>query len=655
MTRTHWRSLLLRPLWQQVGAAVLAVLLMGLIVAGWGSHLQQWDERLASHTWALADSAATERRVVVVDIDEKSVQALGPWPWPRERVASLMSRLDDYGVKLKIADILFEGAQPQDPTLARSLAASPSVIAQFFALDAARDPAAQPVRSGRPAGALDLKPCPVQASPAASYLAPAASLAAASSAVGHITPMIDPDGTIRRVPALVCHDGQTYPALTIAALSVATQAVPRLMPAPGLAGGQLIDIGGIQLPIDPQGMIRVSYRMPRSGFVSVSALDVLQGRAPAELLAGSWALIGSTAIGAGDAVPTPQGGAVGGVEVHAHLLSAALDGRTPYVPAWAPAWPWASGLMVLLLLLLALRTAGGKAGIVMPLAAIGAGALLFAVHAWLLLSHQLWLGWGQPAIFALLAATLLTTTDLLRVHFERERLYRNLASYLPEGAARRVAFAGPTAQVVAESRAATVMFVDLRNFTAYCENRSPEDAATVLHLFYIAAESVVTRQGGVVEQMVGDSLMAVWNGSTPCADHPARAVAAAAEIWRDCSAQLPRVASRRTPPLDVGIGIETGQVLVGSFGPAQRRVHTVMGEAVGVASRLEKFTGELGYPILLGPRASAQSGHPGLQALGDFLLDGMNQPRTLHALPVKLDASHLHLIYSLDRDMGAIG
>ena len=642
--------LVVRPAWLHVLAAALAVLVMGLLLAAWGPHIAQWDERLTSRTWTLADADATERRLVVVDIDEKSVQALGPWPWPRERVAALMTRLDDHGVKLKVADILFDGAQPQDTRLTAALGAAPSVIAQLFALDATPE-----VRSGQVAGALS-GACPAQSTTAMGHMAPAASLSGASQGVGHITPIVDSDGAVRRVPGIVCYQGRAYPALAVAALSAATQAAPVIRPASGLGqAGQLIDIGGIQLPVDSQGQIRVSYQMPRAGFVSIPAVDVLQGRAPAELLAGAWVLLGSTAMGAGDAVPTPHSGAAGGVEVHAQIISAALDGRTPYVPLWAPAWPWLAGGASLLLLMLTLRLSGSKAGVAMPLAALGAVALIFGAHAWLLLAQHQWLGWGQPAIFVALAATVLTAAEMLRVRFERERLYHNLASYLPEGAARRVAFAGPTAQVVAEQRDATVMFVDLRNFSAYCENHSPEDAATVLHLFYTTLERLVTERGGVVEQMVGDGLMAVWNGSTPCADHATRAVAAAEDLWRAGVAQLPQHASRNAPPLDIGIGIETGPVLVGSFGPAQRRVHTVMGEAVGVAARLEKLTAELGYPVLLGPRASAQSGQAGLQKLGDFLLAGMNKPRTLHALPIQLDASHLHLVYSLEQDVGAAG
>ncbi len=651
-----------KPLWLYAAVSGLAVVIMAAVTAVWAPQMQQWEERLSSRTWNLANPHATERRVVVVDIDEKSTQALGAWPWPRERVASLLSGLDAYGVNLKVVDVLFEG--PQDPVQDQKLAlalksGAPTVISQLFALT----PQAQ-VKSGQLAGAMGAcSSQPPAGTTAFGFMGAETLLAQSSAGVGHITPIIDADGSIRRVPAVVCYEGQAYPALAVAGLAAATGAQPvwRQTQAGLLSAGskQLLDVGGLQLPLDSQGQLRVSYQIPREGFASVSAVDVLQGKVPTSMLKGAWVLVGSTAFGGGDAVPTPQGGAVGGVEVHAQMMSAALDARTPFVPAWAPLWPVLTGLMALAALVLSLRSAGSKAAVVLPAVALASIALIFGVHAALLLGFHQWLGWGQPAVFVALAATLLTVSEMLRVRAERERLFENLSSYLPEGAARRVAFEGPSAQVVAETREATVMLVDLRNFSAYCEARPPEDAAMVLHLFYTTLERIVTAHGGVVEQMVGDGLTAVWNGSAPCNQHALKALQAAEVIWKEGVAQLPKVASRKTPPLDIGIGIETGPVMVGSFGPARRRVHTVMGEAVSVAARLEKLTAELGYPVLVGPVAQAQSGYTDAHKLGDFLLAGMRSPRTVYALPIEVDASHLQLVSGLDAgfasEVGMIG
>ena len=639
-------------------ALALALLLVVVIQTTMAPWLNGWNDRLSSRTWSLADSQTQERRVVVIDIDEKSVQALGPWPWPRDRVAQLLQALDQQGVGLKVVDILFDGPQAQDPVFTQALqSGAPSVIAQLFALNPQHT-----VQTGTLSGALGAMgaagagACPPGTANASGYLAPAASVLSAGQGVGHITPVVDPDGTIRRIPALICHQGQTYPALVVSALAAATGAQPQWRPATQLSGPQqTLQVGSFKLPVDAQGQLLVSYQTPRSGFISLSASDVLAGRVPAQLLQGAWALIGSTAMGAGDAVPTPQGGAVGGIEVHAQLLAAALDERTPYVPQWAAWWPWACGAVSALLLLLALRLPRLSVAVAVPAVALASALLVWGAHSYLLLAQHQLLAWGTPLIFIGVLAVHLLVAEMLRVRFERERLYQNLASYLPEGAARKVAFAGPTAQVMAQRQQATVMFVDLRNFSAYCEGRTPEESATVLHIFYTTVDRIVSQHGGVVEQMVGDGLMAVWNGSSPCPDHAQKAVGAAEEIWREGVAQLPKVASRKTPPLDLGIGIESGDIMIGSFGPAQRRVHSVLGETVTIASRLENLTAELAYPILLGPEVMRLAQPAKAQALGDFLLAGLTQPRKIHSLPVQYGPAHLHLVYSAEQDQALVG
>ena len=117
-------------------ALALALLLVVVIQTTMAPWLNGWNDRLSSRTWSLADSQTQERRVVVIDIDEKSVQALGPWPWPRDRVAQLLQALDQQGVGLKVVDILFDGPQAQDPVLTQALqSGAPSVIAQLFALN----------------------------------------------------------------------------------------------------------------------------------------------------------------------------------------------------------------------------------------------------------------------------------------------------------------------------------------------------------------------------------------------------------------------------------------------------------------------------------------------------------------------------------------
>jgi adenylate cyclase len=654
---TFWankaKSVLLSAICMRSLALITACLIVLILQVFKPHYLESWSARVSDHMWFFGDRAAHERRIVIVDIDEKSTQALGSWPWPRERVAALLSALDQQGVSLKIVDILFEESKAGDVQLRASIhQGAPTTVAQLFSLQPE-----QPTRSGMLSGQLTAtnskQICAQNVTQAYGFMAPTAELGSEKHPLitGHITPSIDGDGVVRKVPAIICHDGRAYPALAVSALAVALSSQPRWVSYPGFFGARhAVEVGDLRLPTNEQAQLLVSYQVPRAGFIAVSASDVLAGRVPPDLLKGAWALLGSTAFGASDAIVTPQGAAVGGIEVHAQLLSAALDGRTPAVPIWAALWPWMCALGSTLILLGMLKWSRMTAALAIPLAAVFNAATIFAVQAYLLLTHHQMLAYALPFLFVVLSACLVFCVELLRVRFERERLFQNLCSYLPEGAARKIAFVEPNAQVQAQEQKATVMFVDLRNFSAYCEGRTPEQSAVVLHLFYTTLERVVSQHGGAIEEMVGDSIMAVWNGSTPCPNHASRAVAAARDVWREGLAQLPRLASRKTPALDLGIGIETGVIVIGSFGPAQRRVHSVLGPAVTVASRLQALTAELAYPILIGPQAVAESAATQLKPLGDFLLLGTRQTCKIHALPVQYPAHHLQLAFSAESD-----
>lgn len=597
------------------------------------------EERAGDALWSASSASApaeeVERRFVVVDIDEASLAKLGPWPWPRERLAELSRRLSALGAGAQVYDVVLPEPRPGDAELAAEYGRRSIVLAEIFSLDPNVKPAAGALlgalRSGMPA-------CGPPLPQAVGFIGNAPALASAPGiTAGHITPRIARDGAVRQLPALVCFEGRAYPALGLAALLKAAGAEPAWSLTPGSGwrdpAWRLTNpaLPGIVVPLDDNGDVRLSYRLPRHAFASVSAADVLAGQAPAELFRGAWVLIGATAFGVGDAVPTPQGGAVGGAEVHAQFISALLDSRLPHTPRSAPLLRLLLGIAAGAALLLVV---GYRRLPVLGLPVAGAllAAALFALHAYLLLGGNLWLGWASPAAFSLLAGVLLAAAEHARARFERERLYSNLASYLPAPVAEEIAFREPSGVIEAERREVTVLFADIRNFSAYCEGRPPEEAAALLHAFFTAATRIVEADGGMVEEFTGDAVMAVWNAPRDCPGHTARALAAAREL----QAQASRLFVKPPPglePLALGIGIETGSALVGSFGPAHRRTHAAMGESVTIASRLQSLTADLAQPILLGEGAAAHLAAGAVVSLGSFLLEGLRSSHLVYAPP----------------------
>lgn len=644
--------------------AGLSCLALQLLAAPW---LQALEERSGDWAWAFMAEHTQERRLVVVDIDERSLSEIGPWPWPRATQARLIEQLAQLGARQQILDIVFTTPRADDAPLAQAIARHQPVLAQVFALEQGGTPSV-----GHLAGALVWPSCPAPFASAQGYLANVPALLAAASStkpppvVGHITPRIAHDGILRHQPAIICMGSQAYPALALAALMHAG-AEPHValqrghwLQAPWLLTGNPV-LG--QVPLNEQGDLRIPWRLHPDSFISLSAADVLAGRVPPPLLAGAWVLVGSSAFGLNDTIATPFGGVASGLQAHAQLLTALMDGRVPATPRIAPLLQALAALSSVALLYALVRPAKLPAqGAVsqrmaararrapvylLPLAGVGLALLLWLLHGALQTLAGWWLGWTTPVLFVLFAGIYWGVLEHAQSRIDRDRLYAHLSSYLPAPVAAALALQRPSSAIEAQTRQVSVLFADIRNFSAYCEARPPEEAAAVLHAFFAAATRVVQSHGGVIEAFQGDAILAVWNGELRHNDtashtnHAQQALQAAIDLLQAVQGILPDPAPAGLEPLSLGVGVETGPAMAGSFGLASRRTHMVMGRTVTIASRLVGMTADLSHPILVGEGLAAQVGGAGLQSMGTFLLDGMRVPHHIYAHPLDASASPL--------------
>ncbi len=663
-------------------AVCLSVAMGAVGVLAWVSPqtFRSFDERSDNWTWNMQTQTAPERRLVVVDIDEKSVHAQGAWPWPRRTLADLVKALNDEGAGLKLYDVVLPEGKDGDEALKAALSVgSPNVGGQIFSIDPKVT-----VQNGVLAGQEGSGPCSVSAQTGFGFIGNAADLAPSFARVGHLTPVIDPDGAVRQVPAFVCFEGKSYPALSLAGLmqigsstasvSQATAPLAAVLasasapaPAPASASAPITSLPvtssqntlsfspgsswlvkgqswmdapwsvkmknwpDFSLPLNESGQIRVSYRTPRSQFVSLSASDVMAHRVPKDLLNGAWVLVGSTAFGSGDAIPTPHGGAEGGLEVHAQLIAAALDQATPYTPTGS----WMLQVVVVglgLLSLLALSVLPNRknhstntlgAGVVqwhqrerlvflMPLAGVAAVGLSFGLHAWGLLSLNLWVGWSLAAAFLASGALTMTVGDLLVLRWQRSRLFENLARYLNEPVAQEVALQDGHDGVDARLTPVVVMAMNVRNFDRFSDEQGATPSAEFLNQYLSMLSTTLKSFGGELHHVQGTQVLAVWRIDPSLAKTAAleskgqalplraseQAVCAAQSLWDQSQSW---VALRGGQDLELEMGLEMGEALLGSVGPSERRVHTVLGEPVLVAQALREMVAELSYPVLVGP------------------------------------------------------
>lgn len=595
------------------------------------------EENLGALGWTIAPDSTVVEPITLVVIDEKSVAEVGPWPWQREDLAALIDAIDQAGAQLQLHDITYPESRPGDDLFLAAVAAADGVvISQTPALESSADSSKVGLLTHPLNGvACDAASGGIQIPLATGFAASTATFAAVPK--GHTSLVIDSDGAVRKSPSLVCSDGLAFPALGISAflqLGSSEQWQGSIEPGTTWFGPDatltLAGYPGLDIPVDANGAIRVSYEKSPESFLAVSAVDVMQGNVAPGILDNAWVIVGVTAFGTGDIVPTPYSGAAYGVEIQARILASLLDVSVPYSPAAA------SGLMIALSILFALvvysiAAAGNRiAAFGLPFAAVALPLAALAIHSVVLSSVNVWLGWIAPAIFGLVAASSLLLLELARTRLERARVFGNLNSYLPLDVAKEIAFSLPSSSVNAHRRDVTLLNADLRNFSAFGEARPPEEIAAVLHYFFTRATEIIESQGGRIQEFKGDSLLAIWDG----ADRDAATMALhSAKLMQESLSDslLPGQASQGLEPLALGIGIEQGPVLIGSIGPAQRRSHTLLGDTVSITLRIQEMTAELAQPVLIGECAARQLQDEELESQGSYLLSGLRIPHTLFA------------------------
>lgn len=611
--------------------AVISVLLLLVFRSGFGV----LEERLGAFGWTFFADETLETRVPIVVIDERSLAEVGPWPWTRPQFANLVSAIDDAGAQLQIHDIVYPQAKAGDAELLAALQSSNGVLL-------AQIPGLQPGQSTQ-TGLMTHPLTGISCNGASglafasttSYVAPSASFS--NIPKGHIAPVISADGAVRKTPAIVCVDNQAYPALALAAFLQATKSSN--WEASITAGSSILDPAyilrfpaypGLDIPLDSEGNLRISFASSPDAFLAVSAADVINGTADTSMLENQWVLVGGTAFGMADIVPTPYGGATPGVELPARLLASLLDFDIPYTPKSALFIQlFISLLFATALYILASNTERLSAfGLPVAVLALPLAALL--IHVQLLQSSNLWLGWLLPALYSVTTAGLLLLLEHSRVRAERGRVFGNLNSYLPDDIAREIAYSVPNSNINAKRCDVTLLSADLRNFSAFGEARAPEESAAVLHFFFTRATEIIEQHGGRVHEFKGDSLLAVWDGHHQRA--ATAALKAAIAMQSDLSESLlTNFAPNGLEPLALGVGIEQGPALIGSIGPAHRRSHTLLGDTVAITLRIQELTADIAQPILIGECAARQLSDEALESQGSYLLAGLKTPHVLFA------------------------
>jgi adenylate cyclase len=571
--------------------------------------LRTYDLRFQSR----GDVAAVPDVVLAV-VDEKSLDALGRWPWSRARIAELVDALSAGGARVIAFDIGFlerEAAAP-DRALARAIERSPAavVLGYFFHMASERGYDVAPEVRDRELERLEanaltvrMRASDLDKSPFAQAKAVEGNLpelADAAEGAGFFTLVPDDDGVVRRTPLVIEAEGEVYPSLALVAAWNALGQPPLVV---DVVQNHVADIqlGDRIVPTDEGGNLLVNFPGKAGAFPQVSISDVLAGDVAPDRFRDKIVLVGVTATAVFDLRATPFGPVNPGLEVQAAALDNLLSGRFMSRPGWADL---ADQLAIVLLGVttgLLLAQLGALSGLV--------ATALLAV-AYVALAEQLfvragaWIGVTYPLLALVVVYTAITLHAYLREQRERRRVSGAFGQYVSPVVIEQMLADPEKLRLGGEERVLTVLFCDLAGFTGIAERNSPQTTIELLSEYYARMTEQIYACEGMLKEYVGDELMAIFGAPLPQPDHAVRACRAALALREARLALSQEWMKLGRPALRARTGVNTGLMLVGNIGSRYRFSYGVVGDPVNMASRREHLNRMFGTEILIGEQTA---------------------------------------------------
>ncbi|HEX9748937.1 MAG TPA: adenylate/guanylate cyclase domain-containing protein [Methylomirabilota bacterium] len=530
--------------------------------------------------------AQPARATVIVGIDEKSYQALlarhGPLSaWPRTLYAEALDALRPAAPRVVAFAIFFDAQRPEDGALAEAMRRAGNVIVPVVAQ-----------------GAKAFDPRPGVAQEFEAFVRPAATVRSAAVDEGLANVTTGRDSVVRSLPLLLRARGEELPSLALTIVTRFTRR-PVVLDAPAEAG--LVRAAGRVIPVGEHDTMLIDFLGPPSEpagagpFRILSFVDVLEGRFDPALVRDRIVLLGPTIRGVDEhATPTTGDTRMWGVEILGNAVETVL-----YQRFLTPAGPGATTLLIGLMALLAALVVAAWRPLPAGLA-VAAGLGFYGTAAALLFERGLVLDLIYPPAALLISFAAALSSRLVLEQAEQRIVREAMGRYLSPAVSQWVLADPERLRLGGETREMTVLFSDLRQFTTLAHALPPATLVALLNTYRTEMADAVFRHDGVLAQYAGDAIEAFWNAPMDQTDHARRACLTALDMVAALATLRPPFEARGWAHLDLGVGINTGQMVVGNMGSKDRLIYTAVGDPVNVAARLEGLSKGYGVRVVVG-------------------------------------------------------
>ena len=621
------------------GFIFLAIALVASAIAfslyrGQFAFVEQVDLRLKDARFRLRGPVKPGPQVAVVAIDNRSVKEIGRWPWSREVTARLIKNLSDYGAKTVALDMVFSEPQgePQDRALAQAVAASPNlVMGYFFRNDPQQsDPLAVAQTAAAKVKFLRLEEgvASVPLTQFSNLDANIAAVGAGARDFGFFNQIPDDDGLFRKAPLLLLYDGDIYASLALKALSRFQGR--EIMVDVASFGVRSVALGPQALPVNEQGRLSLNYYGPTGTFTTISAADVLKGRLPKDALKDKLIFVGATEIGIYDMRAMPFDAALPGVEIHATVAANALDHRFLLRDSRTLGLELACMFLLPILLALLLNTT--------PRTVVGLGYFTLSVGGYFLANYlffsfsNLDLSMVFPVVSVVLTYAGAEAYRNLVIEKRGRYLKKAFSSYVSAELVEEIVKNPDRLKLGGEKREVSILFSDIRGFTTLSESLSPEELVRLLNEYLAPMTRIVMEERGTLDKFIGDAVMAIYNAPLTVAGHAGHACRSALKMLERLGELNEEFSKRGVPRLEIGIGINTGEAVVGNMGADMRFDYTAIGDNVNLSSRLEGLNKYYGTHVLVSESTRSQADGFLFREVDLVRVKGKNEPVAVYEL-----------------------